>query len=180
MVLRCTEICGDLYLFLFLSARGVSYLFDIQVKTFNPVYEGKDLIGQARTGTGKTFSFAVPLVEKLQSGPEDRRRGRPPKVTLTFSHQCCALWVSAVNQSFKCHEIYSRQQCTCDSAPMKWFSWTCPELWWINVMFPLRCWFSHRLVSSPFKWPKTSRTSPGNCLLRVSTEEAHTTHKVGF
>ncbi|XP_048061983.1 nucleolar RNA helicase 2 [Megalobrama amblycephala] len=63
-----------------LQARGVSYLFDIQVKTFNPVYEGKDLIGQARTGTGKTFSFAVPLVEKLQSGPEDRRRGRPPKV----------------------------------------------------------------------------------------------------
>lgn len=93
---------------LFLSARGVSYLFDIQVKTFNPVYEGKDLIGQARTGTGKTFSFAVPLVEKLQSGPEDRRRGRPPKVPLTFSHQCCALWVSAVNQGFKCHETCSR------------------------------------------------------------------------
>ncbi|XP_051772008.1 nucleolar RNA helicase 2 [Ctenopharyngodon idella] len=63
-----------------LQARGVSYLFDIQVKTFNPVYEGKDLIGQARTGTGKTFSFAVPLVEKLQSGAEDRRRGRAPKV----------------------------------------------------------------------------------------------------
>ncbi|KAL7841834.1 hypothetical protein SRHO_G00255250 [Serrasalmus rhombeus] len=63
-----------------LEARGVKYLFDIQVKTFNPVYDGKDVIGQARTGTGKTFSFAIPLVEKLQSGPEDKRRGRPPKV----------------------------------------------------------------------------------------------------
>ncbi|XP_058652306.1 LOW QUALITY PROTEIN: nucleolar RNA helicase 2 [Onychostoma macrolepis] len=63
-----------------LQARGVSYLFDIQVKTFNSVYDGKDVIGQARTGTGKTFSFAVPLVEKLQSGAEDRRRGRAPKV----------------------------------------------------------------------------------------------------
>ncbi|TRY91607.1 hypothetical protein DNTS_021764 [Danionella cerebrum] len=65
-----------------LQARGVSYLFDIQVKTFNPVYDGKDLIGQARTGTGKTFSFAIPLVEKLQSdgGSEERAYGRAPKV----------------------------------------------------------------------------------------------------
>uniref|UniRef100_A0A8B9JI30 RNA helicase n=1 Tax=Astyanax mexicanus TaxID=7994 RepID=A0A8B9JI30_ASTMX len=63
-----------------LQARGVTYLFDIQVKTFNPVYDGKDVIGQARTGTGKTFSFAIPLVEKLQSEPADKRRGRPPKV----------------------------------------------------------------------------------------------------
>ncbi|KAI4880014.1 hypothetical protein NFI96_031325 [Prochilodus magdalenae] len=63
-----------------LEARGVKYLFDIQVKTFNPVYDGKDVIGQARTGTGKTFSFAIPLVEKLQTGPEDKRRGRAPKV----------------------------------------------------------------------------------------------------
>ncbi|XP_072526296.1 nucleolar RNA helicase 2 [Salminus brasiliensis] len=63
-----------------LQARGVTYLFDIQVKTFNPVYDGKDVIGQARTGTGKTFSFAIPLVEKLQSGPEDKKRGRAPKV----------------------------------------------------------------------------------------------------
>ncbi|XP_058240975.1 nucleolar RNA helicase 2 isoform X2 [Hemibagrus wyckioides] len=63
-----------------LQARGVMYLFDIQVKTFNSVYDGKDVIGQARTGTGKTFSFAIPLVEKLQSGAEDRRRGRAPKV----------------------------------------------------------------------------------------------------
>ncbi|KAI4887402.1 hypothetical protein NFI96_006843 [Prochilodus magdalenae] len=63
-----------------LEARGVKYLFDIQVKTFDPVYDGKDVIGQARTGTGKTFSFAIPLVEKLQTGPEDKRRGRAPKV----------------------------------------------------------------------------------------------------
>lgn len=77
------------------SARGVSYLFDIQVKTFNSVYDGKDLIGQARTGTGKTFSFAVPLVEKLQSDTEDRRRGRAPKVSLSHHTQqhSSALWV---------------------------------------------------------------------------------------
>ncbi|MBN3295773.1 DDX21 helicase, partial [Amia calva] len=63
-----------------LEAKGVTYLFDIQVKTFNSIYDGKDVVGQARTGTGKTLSFALPLIEKLQSSQEERRRGRPPKV----------------------------------------------------------------------------------------------------
>ncbi|XP_033839686.1 nucleolar RNA helicase 2 [Periophthalmus magnuspinnatus] len=63
-----------------LKARGVSYLFDIQVKTFDSVYDGGDVIAQARTGTGKTFSFAIPLVEKLQKDGADKTRGRAPKV----------------------------------------------------------------------------------------------------
>uniref|UniRef100_A0A8C5Z7D2 RNA helicase n=1 Tax=Marmota marmota marmota TaxID=9994 RepID=A0A8C5Z7D2_MARMA len=63
-----------------LKARGVTFLFPIQAKTFHHVYSGKDLIAQARTGTGKTFSFAIPLIEKLQSELQDRKRGRPPQV----------------------------------------------------------------------------------------------------
>ncbi|KAM9860979.1 nucleolar RNA helicase 2 [Aulostomus maculatus] len=63
-----------------LKARGVTYLFDIQFKTFDSVYDGEDVLAQARTGTGKTFSFAIPLVEKLQKDPGDRVRGRAPKV----------------------------------------------------------------------------------------------------
>ncbi|XP_065602355.1 nucleolar RNA helicase 2-like [Cyrtonyx montezumae] len=63
-----------------LQARGVTYLFPVQVKTFHPVYSGKDVIAQARTGTGKTFSFAIPLIEKLQADSQERRRGRSPKV----------------------------------------------------------------------------------------------------
>lgn len=66
---------------LIVAARGVTYLFPVQVKTFHPVYSGKDVIAQARTGTGKTFSFAIPLIEKLQTDSEERRRGRSPKVT---------------------------------------------------------------------------------------------------
>ncbi|CAH6789759.1 nucleolar RNA helicase 2 [Phodopus roborovskii] len=63
-----------------LRARGVNFLFPIQAKTFHHVYSGKDLIAQARTGTGKTFSFAIPLIEKLQAGLQDRKRGRAPQV----------------------------------------------------------------------------------------------------
>lgn len=63
-----------------LKARGVTFLFPIQAKTFHHVYSGKDLIAQARTGTGKTFSFAIPLIEKLLGELHDRKRGRPPQV----------------------------------------------------------------------------------------------------
>ncbi|XP_053168120.1 nucleolar RNA helicase 2 [Hemicordylus capensis] len=63
-----------------LKARGVSYLFPVQVKTYKPIHDGKDVIAQARTGTGKTFSFAVPLIEKLQGDTQERKRGRTPKV----------------------------------------------------------------------------------------------------
>lgn len=65
------------------TARGVTFLFPIQAKTFHHVYSGKDLIAQARTGTGKTFSFAIPLIEKLQRELQDRKRGRAPQVTVT-------------------------------------------------------------------------------------------------
>lgn len=64
------------------TGRGVTYLFPIQVKTFGPVYEGKDLIAQARTGTGKTFSFAIPLIERLQRNQETIKKSRSPKVTV--------------------------------------------------------------------------------------------------
>ncbi|KAM8774341.1 nucleolar RNA helicase 2 [Rhynchonycteris naso] len=63
-----------------LKARGVTFLFPIQAKTFYHVYSGKDLIAQARTGTGKTFSFAIPLIEKLLKELQDRKRGRAPQV----------------------------------------------------------------------------------------------------
>ncbi|KAM7074100.1 nucleolar RNA helicase 2 [Molossus nigricans] len=63
-----------------LKGRGVTFLFPIQAKTFFHVYSGKDLIAQARTGTGKTFSFAIPLIEKLLGEMHDRKRGRAPQV----------------------------------------------------------------------------------------------------
>ena len=62
------------------TARGVTFLFPIQAKTFHHVYSGKDLIAQAQTGTAETFSFAVPLVEKLLGELQDWKRGHAPQV----------------------------------------------------------------------------------------------------
>ena len=38
---------------------------EVQCATFHPILEGKDLMVQARTGTGKTAAFAIPLVDRL-------------------------------------------------------------------------------------------------------------------
>ena len=39
---------------LLIVAKGIAYLFPVQSKTFNRVYDGHDVITKARTGTGKT------------------------------------------------------------------------------------------------------------------------------
>ncbi|XP_075697567.1 nucleolar RNA helicase 2 [Rhinoderma darwinii] len=65
-----------------LKAKGVTYLFPIQAKTFHTAYSGKDVVVQARTGTGKTFSFAIPLIEKLIQDKNPLAQGRPPRVLI--------------------------------------------------------------------------------------------------
>lgn len=40
-------------------------LFPIQTQTYAPIRAGRDLIGRARTGQGKTLAFCLPLVELL-------------------------------------------------------------------------------------------------------------------
>jgi ATP-dependent RNA helicase DeaD len=44
-----------------------SDLFPIQAQAMMPLLEGKDVIGQAKTGTGKTAAFGIPMVECLDS-----------------------------------------------------------------------------------------------------------------
>ncbi|MGD8506017.1 MAG: DEAD/DEAH box helicase [Candidatus Bathyarchaeota archaeon] len=44
---------------------GFSNLFPIQAQAIIPLLEGKDVIGQAETGTGKTAAFGIPMVERL-------------------------------------------------------------------------------------------------------------------
>eukprot|EP00731_Ephydatia_muelleri_P005718 Em0002g1894a len=64
-----------------LKERGVKFLFPIQYRTFDHVYDNADVIGQARTGTGKTLSFALPIIERLSAeGMVRTDRNRAPIV----------------------------------------------------------------------------------------------------
>ena len=44
---------------------GFENLFPIQAQAILPLLDGKDVIGQARTGTGKTAAFGIPMVERI-------------------------------------------------------------------------------------------------------------------
>lgn len=64
----------------YLKEQGITRLFPIQALTFDHVFDGEDLIGRARTGTGKTLSFALPITEKLKQDGSQSSFGRTPKV----------------------------------------------------------------------------------------------------
>lgn len=49
---------------------GITSPFPIQEMTLSVGLQGTDLIGQARTGTGKTLAFAIPVIQRVV-GPND-------------------------------------------------------------------------------------------------------------
>ena len=51
-----------------LKAKGYNQPSPIQKAAFPELMLGRDLVGQAQTGTGKTAAFALPLLERLQTG----------------------------------------------------------------------------------------------------------------
>jgi len=44
---------------------GFKEMFPIQEQAIPPMLEGENIIGQAKTGTGKTAAFGVPMIERL-------------------------------------------------------------------------------------------------------------------
>jgi ATP-dependent RNA helicase DeaD len=48
-----------------LARRGIETPTPIQVRAIPPLLAGHDVIGQSRTGSGKTIAFGLPLVEKM-------------------------------------------------------------------------------------------------------------------
>jgi superfamily II DNA/RNA helicase len=53
-----------------LAAKGIIEPFPIQEQTIPLALDGQDIIGQAKTGTGKTFGFGLPLIQRLGLDPE--------------------------------------------------------------------------------------------------------------
>lgn len=51
-----------------LVAKGYSEMTEIQDGTFENLLSGNDLMGIAKTGTGKTGAFLIPLIQRLISG----------------------------------------------------------------------------------------------------------------
>ncbi|WP_282826667.1 DEAD/DEAH box helicase [Gulosibacter sediminis] len=53
-----------------LAEHGIEEAFPIQEQTIPLALKGQDIIGQAKTGTGKTLGFGLPLLQRLGENPE--------------------------------------------------------------------------------------------------------------
>jgi Superfamily II DNA and RNA helicases len=61
-----------------LKAEGYTKPTAIQQQAIPPILEGRDLVGCAQTGTGKTAAFAIPILQKLAS--EKRESASPRRI----------------------------------------------------------------------------------------------------
>ncbi|KAJ2419884.1 hypothetical protein GGF47_004507, partial [Coemansia sp. RSA 2524] len=65
-----------------LRGRGIEALFPIQASTLVPILDGFDVLGRARTGTGKTLAFALPMIEQMLKSNAPMARGRHPRAVI--------------------------------------------------------------------------------------------------
>jgi ATP-dependent RNA helicase RhlE len=80
-----------------ISAAGYSTPTPIQIRTIPPIIEGRDVMGLAQTGTGKTAAFVLPILQLLLKGPRGKLRAliiSPTRELAEQTHSAIALLAS--------------------------------------------------------------------------------------
>src|SRR5688572_33501144 len=65
-----------------LAQQGIDSPFPIQSATLPDSLAGRDVLGRGRTGSGKTYAFALPVLARLADSRSTRRPGRPRALIL--------------------------------------------------------------------------------------------------
>ncbi|WP_395685741.1 DEAD/DEAH box helicase [Aestuariivirga sp.] len=73
-----------------LAAEGYESPTPIQARAIPSLLEGKDLLGIAQTGTGKTAAFALPILQRLSQNPERAQRGTCRALILSPTRELAA------------------------------------------------------------------------------------------
>ncbi len=63
-----------------LADKGITHPFPIQALTLPVALRGNDIIGQAKTGTGKTLGFGIPMLESAVGLDESEKDGSRPRI----------------------------------------------------------------------------------------------------
>ena len=71
----------------------------IQSQAIPPLLEGKDLLGCAKTGTGKTAAFALPILQKLYLREEADKYPRTIKALILAPTRELAIQINETFQS---------------------------------------------------------------------------------
>jgi superfamily II DNA/RNA helicase len=77
-----------------LEAAGIFTTFPIQTLALPLALRGQDIIGQARTGTGKTLAFGLPLLQLIEDGEGEKERGRTPRALVVVPTRELAMQVA--------------------------------------------------------------------------------------
>ncbi len=72
-----------------LAENGIEHPFAIQELTLPLALAGSDLIGQARTGMGKTFAFGVPLLHRVVGDETRPLTGAPRALIVVPTRELC-------------------------------------------------------------------------------------------
>jgi ATP-dependent RNA helicase DeaD len=81
-----------------LGALGYEEPTPIQREAVPHVLAGRDLLGQAATGTGKTAAFALPLLHQVANGPRRRSEGAPAVLVLVPTRELAVQVSEAVHR----------------------------------------------------------------------------------
>jgi superfamily II DNA/RNA helicase len=65
-----------------LADLGITSPFPIQAATLPDSLAGRDVLGRGRTGSGKTYAFALPVIARLAASGTTRKPGRPRALIL--------------------------------------------------------------------------------------------------
>ncbi len=82
-----------------LNAEGYVHPTPIQQQAIPPLLEGRDLLGIAQTGTGKTCAFATPLLTRLQKFPQPLRPRTARALVLAPTRELAA----QIGESFRAY-----------------------------------------------------------------------------
>jgi superfamily II DNA/RNA helicase len=72
-----------------LGEQGITHPFAIQELTLPLALAGDDLIGQARTGMGKTYAFGVPMLQRITTDPDRELSGIPRALVVVPTRELC-------------------------------------------------------------------------------------------
>jgi ATP-dependent RNA helicase RhlE len=72
-----------------IRALGYTTPTPIQVKAIPPIMQGRDVIGLAQTGTGKTAAFVLPILQRLLHSPRGRVNALIISPTRELAEQTC-------------------------------------------------------------------------------------------
>ena len=89
------------------SEAGYETPSPIQASAIPPVLEGRDLMGCAQTGTGKTAAFALPMLDRL-SGAAPRKKGAIRALILTPTRELAL----QIGESFAAYGKYLKLRST--------------------------------------------------------------------